>query len=165
MNIELETLSLVKYNKDKYKKQAEELNSGISSSKYIHQIKERLELSSNNNIFQNGYIVLEDDTPVGYLYISSKINDEVFLEYSILKEYRNMGYASDLLNETTNYLFNNYNIKSIKLDIDPSNKNSILVALSNGYILDQEEYESRNYIGKMKYIKESDYYVSKRKKY
>lgn len=164
MNIELETLSLIKYNKDKYKEVQDELDKGESSSKYIHQIKERLELSNYNNIYQNAYIVLDKDTPVGYLYISSMINDEVYLEYSILKRYRNMGYASDLLYEISNYLFENCNIKNIKLDIDPSNKGSILVANSNGYILDEEDYEKRNYLGKMKFIKESDCYISKRRK-
>lgn len=164
MNIELETLSLIKYNKDKYKELTDELDKGESSSKYIHQIKERLELSNYNNIYQNAYIVLDKDIPIGYLYISSMINDEVYLEYSILKQYRHMGYASDLLYEITNYLFENNNIKNIKLDIDPSNKGSILVAISNGYNLDEEDYEKRNYLGKMKFIKESDCYISKRRK-
>lgn len=164
MDIELETLCLLRYNKDKYKEVLDELDKGESSSKYIHQIKERLELSNYNSIYQNAYIVLDKEIPVGYLYISSMINDEVYLEYSILKEYRGMGYATDLLYEVSNYLFKNYNIRNIKLDIDPSNKGSILVATSNGYILDEDDYERRNYIGKMKFVKESDCYVSKRRK-
>ena len=92
------------------------------------------------------------------------INDEVFLEYAVLKEYRGMGYASDLVREVSSYLFENYNIKSIRLDIDPSNKNSILVANSCGFNLDEEDYESKNYVGKMQFVKDSDCYISKRKK-
>ena len=92
------------------------------------------------------------------------INDEVFLEYAILKEFRGMGYASDIVREVTQYLFENYNLRSIRLDIDPSNKNSILVANACGFILDEEQFESRNYIGKMQFIKENDSYISKRRK-
>ena len=125
-----------------------------------------MELSRDNDksIFQSAFVILDEDTPVGYLFISSMVNDEVFLEYAILKEFRGMGYASDVVNEVSYYLFQNYNIRSIKLDIDPSNKNSILVANSCGFMLDEEDFESRNFIGKMHFIKESDCYVSRRRK-
>jgi len=89
---------------------------------------------------------------------------KVFLEYAILKEFRGMGYASNLINEVSNYLFEEYNIRSIRLDIDPSNKKSILAANSCGFFLDEEEYESRNYMGKMQFVRESDCYINKRKK-
>lgn len=92
------------------------------------------------------------------------MRDEVFLEYAVLKEFRGMGYASSIVSETADYLFENHNIRSIRLEIDPSNRNSILVTKSCGFILDEEEFESRNFIGKMQFIKESNCYVSKRKK-
>jgi len=165
MNIELDTLKLTKYNKEKHKEILDELENGISSSKFIHQIRERLENSNNNNsLFQSAFIILDNNTPIGYIYISSMIRDEVFLEYSILKEFRRMGYATSVVSELSDYLFKNHNIKSIRLDIDPSNKSSILVANASGYTLDEEEFESRNYIGKMQFIKESYCYVSKRRK-
>jgi len=165
MNIELDTLQLTKYNKEKHKEILDELENGISSSKFIHQIRERLENSNNNNsLFQSAFIILDNNTPIGYIYISSMIRDEVFLEYSILKEFRRMGYATSVVSELSDYLFKNHNIKSIRLDIDPSNKSSILVANASGYTLDEEEFESRNYIGKMQFIKESYCYVSKRRK-
>mgnify|MGYP003303843978 CR=1 FL=1 len=55
--------------------------------------------------------VVEDlGTPIGYLYISSMVRDEVFLEYAVLKEERGKGYGSDIIRETTDYLFQNHNI-------------------------------------------------------
>lgn len=166
MNIELQTLSLTRYDERKHGTIKEELEKGKSSSDYIHQIGERLEQSSGNDksIFQSAFVVQDEDTPVGYLYISSLINDEVFLEYAVLKDFRGQGYASDMVSETTEYLFKKHNIRSIRLDIDPSNKNSMLVANSCGFLLDEEDYESRNFTGKMQFIKESDCYESKRKK-
>ena len=90
------------------------------------------------------------------------LKDEVFLEYSILKTFRNMGYGSDIVNEVTNYLFEKHNIRSVRLDIDPSNKNSILLATSCGF--EEEEYEKKNFAGKMQFVKESNCYVQKRRK-
>lgn len=162
--IKLETLILTRYD-EKYSKIKEEFENGISSSKYIHQIKERLENSKDNNktIFNSAFIILDEDIPVGYLFISSNINDEVFLECSILKEFRGMGYGSRITNEISDYLFQEHNIRSIKLDIDPSNKKSIMAANSCGFFLDEEDYELRNYTGKMKFIKESNCYINKRR--
>lgn len=163
--IELQSLSLTKYN-EKYESIKEELEKGISASKYIHQIKERLEKSNKEDktIYNNAFIVLEQNNPIGYLFISSMINDEVFIEYSILKEYRRKGYGKKLVNEISDYLFENNNIKSIILDIDPSNKNSMLLASSCGFFFDEDDYESRNFIGKMRFIKESNCYINKRRK-
>lgn len=165
MYIELETLQLTRYSEKEYGALKEELENGISASSYIHQIGERLEQSKDNDrtIYQSAFVVLDEGVPIGYLFISSMVNDEVFLEYAVLSNFRRMGYASSIVSEVSNYLFQNYNIRSIRLDIDPSNKNSILVADSCGFMLDDEEYESRNYIGKMQFIKESDCYVSKRR--
>ena len=166
MHIELETLQLVRYSEEKYKNLKDELEKGISYSKYIHQIGERLEHSRNDNknIFNTSFVVLDKEIPVGYLFISSMIRDEVFLEYAVLKEFRGMGYGSSIVSDVTDYLFHNFNIRSIRLDIDPSNKNSLLVANSCGFILDEEDYENRNFIGKMQFIKENYNYISKRKK-
>lgn len=166
MNIELETLRLTRYSEQEYRTLKEQLENGSSSSEYIHQIGERLELSKDNyrSIYQSAFVVLDKDVPIGYLFISNVSKDEVFLEYAVLKDFRRMGYASRIVREISDYLFQNHNIRSIRLDIDPSNRNSILVANSCGFSLDEEEFESRNFIGRMQFIKESYCYVSKRKK-
>lgn len=166
MNIVLETLQLVRYSEEKYKNLKDEFENGISSSNYIHQIAERLEYSRNDNknIFNTAFVVLDEEIPIGYLFISSMIRDEVFLEYAVLKEFRGIGYGSSIVNDVTNYLFQNFNIRSIRLDIDPSNKNSLLVANSCGFILDEENFENRNFIGKMQFTKENYNYISKRRK-
>lgn len=164
MDIQLDTLRLTRYSENEHYFLKEEFEKGESASKYIHQIGDRLEMSKdvNKRIYQTAFVVVDDDTPVGYLYISSMVNDEVFLEYAILKEFRGKGYASDVVYEVSDYLFQNCNIKCIKLDIDPSNEHSILVANSCGFIADEEEFVSRNLIGKIRFVLESDCYVSKR---
>lgn len=163
MNIELDTLTLVRYGEE-FAQVKDELDKGDSSSSFIHQIGERLEMTrDNDSVFQSAYVVLDFDMPVGYLFISSVVRDEVFLEYAVLKEHRGKGYASDMVSETTAYLFENHNMRSVRLDIDPSNKNSILVARACGFMVDEDEYEARNFTGKMQFIKENEYYISKRR--
>ena len=98
------------------------------------------------------------------MFISKCVNDEVYLENSILKEYRGKKYGKLILNDISNYLFQNYNIKCITLDIDPSNIASIKTALSCGYTIDEEEYLDRNMSGKILYRLDNYNYVSKRRK-
>ena len=165
MNIELESLKLTRYKEEKHKNLKEEFEKGESHSSFIHQIGTRLENSKNNNrnIYQSAFVVEVEDIPIGYLFISSRVRDEVFLEYAVLKAYRGLGYGSTIIRETTDYLFENHNIRSIRLDIDPSNKNSINTAEACGYTLDEDEFASRNYMGRMEFVKDSTYYISKRR--
>ncbi|MCI6107412.1 MAG: GNAT family N-acetyltransferase [bacterium] len=165
MNIELDSLVLTRYSEEKHKRLKENFESGESHSDFIYQIGSRLENSKNNNrsIYQSAFVVEDLGVPVGYLFISNRIRDEVFLEYAVLKEYRGMGYGSDIVRQTTDYLFQNHNIKDIRLDIDPSNKNSINTAEACGYTLDEDEFASRNYTGRMQFVQDSTYYVSKRR--
>jgi len=165
MNIKLDSFNLVRFN-DNYVELKNKFDNGDSHSDYIHQIGERLEKSRENNrtLFESAFVVLDGDEDVGYLYISNARDDEVFLEYAILKEFRGMGYASNLINEVSNYLFEEYNIRSIRLDIDPSNKNSMNVASTCGFIEDEDEFASRNYIGRMQFVKDNYFYTSKRRK-
>ena len=165
MNIKLETLNLTRYDEEKHKFLKDELENGESSSRFIHQIAQRLDNSSyaGENIFQSAFVVLDKDMPIGYVYISSNKKDEVFLECSLLKNFRGVGYGKILLNEVSNYLFENYNIRCIKGDVDPSNKKSQMMLESCGYLFDEEDYEERNFIGNMVFFKESDCYVPKRR--
>ena len=80
MIIKLEKFDLIRYNDEKHKNLKEEFKNGNSFSEYIHQIPERLESSKYNdkNIYQSAFVVQYNEIPIGYLYISNKINDEVF---------------------------------------------------------------------------------------
>ena len=161
MNIQLETLQLVNYN-DKYHSLLEEFS--LLPIKYISKIKDRLLSSMNNkNIFNNAFIVMDKNTPIGYLFIFDKKNDDIYIEYAICKNMRNNGYATRLVNEITNYLCINYNIKSIKLNIDQSNIASIKVAEKCGYELDYDDFENGNYLGKMDFVKDNYNYIDKRR--
>ena len=123
-----------------------------SKSDFISSIDNRLKLNKNLKSFpfDTGFVVATNDSKLlGYLFISSIRNDEIFLEYSILKDKRGMGYGSLLLNKVTDYLFSNYNIKNIALDIDVSNLASIKTAISAYYTedeyLDNDRIIYRNY--------------------
>ena len=166
MDIKLETLTLTRYDDEKHKILKEELENGESSSRFIHQISQRLNNSSysGENIFQSTFVVLNNENPIGDVYISSRKDDEVFLKCSILRQFRNQGYGKRLLNEVGDYLFEEHNIKNIRADVNPSNKNSMLMLEACGYLFDEEEYEKRNFIGNMQFFKESDCYFSKRRK-
>ena len=137
-----------------------------SKSEYIHSINDRLRYFQNKKSFpfNTGFFVTIDSTIVGYLFISKCVDDEVYLENSLLKEYRGKGYGKLILNDVSNYLIENYNIRSITLDIDRSNIASIKTALSCGYIMDEEEYLSRNMNGKILYHLDNYNYVNKRRK-
>ena len=166
MYIKLETLDLTRYDAEKHRFLKEDLENGESASRFIHQMAQRLDNSiyAGENIFQSAFVVLDREIPIGYVYISSNKNDEVFLEYSLLKSFRGMGYGKRLLNEVSNYLFENHNIRCIKGDVDPSNKNSQMMLESCGYEFAEEDYEERNFMGNMVFFKESECYVSKRKR-
>lgn len=130
-----------------------------SKSKFIHEIKARLLLSKSSEdiIFNNAYLVKLKDNIVGYIFISKEKNKNIYIEYLILKDYRNMGLATDITNELVNYIFeNNLNLESIHLSIDPSNINSINVANKLGFICDENSY----YQDKLEYILENPNYTS-----
>ena len=161
--IKLDSFNLVNYD-DNFEYVKKELESGKSKSNFIHSVVERLQMSKNNSsLFNNAYIVLKNNEPIGYLYISGTTFDEVYIEYSILYNNRNNGYASLLLTEISDFLFFNYNIRSIKLDISPSNKASINVALKSGFYIDDDELEKNDNIVKMIFIKDNLNYENKRK--
>lgn len=62
------------------------MDNGVSSSEYIHQIGKRLENSKDNNkrLYQSAFVAVAGGVPVGYLFISSSVNDEVFLEEMVM---------------------------------------------------------------------------------
>lgn len=166
MNIELEKITLCIYdNSEEHNNILLEFD-GDSKSKYIHEIKERIKNTVNqrNIPFESGFLIKIDNQIIGYMFISKKRNDEVFLEYSILKKYRGKKYSTLILNEVSNYLMNEHNIRSIALDIDPSNLSSIRSALSAGYEIDEEEYINRKMEGKILYRLDNYNYINRKRK-
>ncbi|MBQ8681637.1 MAG: GNAT family N-acetyltransferase [Bacilli bacterium] len=138
MNIKLDSFCLNTYDEynQLHRNLVEEFK-GISSSKYVSQIENRLILNNKQKSFpfDTGFIISlnSDDDLVGYIFISSIRNDEVYLEYSILNNKKKMGYGKLVLKELTEYLFENFNIRDIALDIDVSNVPSVKTAISCGY--------------------------------
>ena len=111
-----------------------------SKSNFISMIDSRLELNhkSKSFPFNTAFVVsLPSGELLGYLFISNIHQDEVYLEYSLLEEQRGKKYGTLLLRVVTDYLFLNYNIKDIALDIDVSNEASMKTAMSCGYYEDE----------------------------
>ena len=162
--VNLKTLILDRYNTNY--ESIKNLFDSDSKSKFIHDVAKRLVSSSllDEKTMQGAYIVLESNMPIGYLYISGNINDEVYIEVSILKNMRGNGYGKKIIKEISDYLFENNNIRIVKVNIDPSNINSINMVESCDFLFDEEEYENNNYTGKMTFFKESDCYINKRRK-
>lgn len=167
MNVQLENISLLIYdNNNEIHNQVLNQFEGESKSQYIHDIKERIKNSCNkkNFPFDMGFLVSINNEIIGYIFISKNILDQVYLEYSLLKKYRGNKYGKLILSEVSDYLMNEYNIKSLVLDIDPSNTPSIRTAIGCGYEIDEEEYLKRNMIGKILYRLDNYNYINKRKK-
>lgn len=145
----------------------QELINGSKSS-FIHCIEERLcqGQSFKSFPFGSGLVVTlkESLEAIGYLYISNQRKDEIFLEYSLAKQYQGKKLGSMLLNSISEYLFFHYNLKDICLDIDPSNEASIRTALSASYYPDEDEYLCRHLEGKIIYRRDNYDYVSKKKR-
>ena len=162
--IRLEKLILDTYN-DEYKYIEDEFEKGSSKSKFISDISKRLRLSCNiDSFFGKAYIVLHNIEPIGYLYISGIVNDDVYIEYSILNSKRNLGYGTLLVKEITDYIFLNYNIRQIKLDISLNNQPSINIARKNGFDLNEVDFENRGYSNKLIFEKDNLFYENRRKK-
>lgn len=136
-NMKLETLNLVCYN-DSYFDILNKLKED-DVNHYVKQIDERLILGNHENEIKlgSGYFVELDSKIIGYIYFSPISNYRMYLEYSILKSERGKGYGTLLLSEATNYIFNNYNIRNINLNINKSNLASMNTALSCGYTYDE----------------------------
>lgn len=166
MNIKLENITLCIYDNSETHNEILLEYEGESKSKYIHEIKERIKntINQRNIPFECGFLVKIDNEIIGYLFISKKIKDEVFLESSILKKHRGKKYSTLILNEVSNYLMDEHNIKSIMLDIDPSNLSSIRSALSAGYQIDEEEFINRKMDGKILYRLDNYNYINKKRK-
>lgn len=117
----------------------DELVNGKSASKYIKQIEERLVNKDKDTFsFDSAYLVSINQKIVGYVFVSDIQKYKVYVEYSVLNEYRNKGFGKLILSELTDYLLENYQIREIALDIDVSNIPSINLAESVGYYMEEE---------------------------
>lgn len=124
-----------------------------SISKRFQGITRGLLSNKNNEFFNHGFLVAHNNEFIGYIKIGEYIEDEkcIYLRAAIDKEKRGHSYGSLLLNEITEYTFQNYpEVKSIHLKIDLDNKPSLMTAKSCGYeLLSNEIFVKENpYINK-----------------
>ena len=165
LNIEFENFRIINFNKkdDEHLKVYEELVNGESKSKMISLIGENLISSHETETldFANAYLLQQNEDIIGYLYLTAKFNNHIYLEMSILKKYRNKKMGSMMLEEITNYLFmNNDDLKEIRLSIDKSNPGSMKSALNANYYYDEDDYMN----DKIDFISSNPYYIDRKNK-
>ena len=139
-----------------------ELTMGNSKSNMIHQIGERLKASREVNSleFDNAYVMYINNTMIGYLYLTGKRTNYIYIEMSILKEMRSKHLGTYLLDTITNYIFeNNEDLKELRANIDMSNYASMKMAENAGFDYDEEDYRSQ----KIDFKKSNPYYVDRRR--
>lgn len=153
--IKIDNISLECFYKERHEYILKEFI-GESKSDMIHQIDERLINSRKTEQFEsnNAYLISINDYIVGYIYTSGNLKNYIYLECSLLKQHRNKGLGSYILNCLTDYIFeNNPQLREIRLNIDRSNFPSMSIALKNDFI-NEEDYMSE----KIDFIKNNPYY-------
>lgn len=144
MNINLHTLVLETFdsNNISHLKLMKDL---LKEKKIIHT----LDRKNNSDPFNIPYIILLNNKMIGYMYLLQNKNDEVLLEYAILQNQNKKKYHEILLREVTDYLSNFEDIKRFNINVDLSNLKKLRTTLECGYDSDYEDYENKNYPGKM----------------
>lgn len=152
------------FNKEKHQNIIMELI-GNSKSSYVKQVEERINNSQEGKIFDNAFLVSCGEITIGYLFISSKPKNYIFLEYLLIKDARNKKYGRNMLQEIEDYLFQNYtDLQEIRLDIDNSNIASQTIAENIGYYSDPDDLIYQTNPTSMIYKKFNPYYRKTPKK-
>lgn len=158
--MKLNTLELVSYKKGEHDSIVNQIILDDKNN-YVKQILERINKDNGHEFeFDKGYLVKLQEKIIGYLYFSPISNYRLYIEYSILKQERKKGYGTLLLEEATNYILDNYNIKQIMLDIDKSNLASMKTALACGYNYDDNTIGMND---RIEFVLDNPYFINKRK--
>ena len=107
-----------------------------SIKKWFQGITIGLLTNKNQDFFDHGFIVKENNEYIGYIGISNFNIEEssVYLRAAILKDKRGLSYGETLLAEITDYIFDNYtNVESIRLKIAKENIPSLQTANACDY--------------------------------
>ena len=102
----------------------------ITSSDSFSELVDYYRLFDKKSIYNKLYLVKKENEIIGSLELDGE-SDNLYINYSILKEYRGQGYCTRLLKETSKYLLNEIN--QINLLINKHNIASKALALRVGY--------------------------------
>ena len=136
-----------------------------SKSDMINEVEQRLVLSRSvdNLEYANSYLIKYENNIVGYLYLTAKSKKDsyIYLEMSILKEFRGKHLGRMLLEEITNYIYEkNTDLREIRFSIDRSNTASMVASEAAGFYPDDDDYLNK----KIDFIKNNPYYIEKTRK-
>ena len=138
--IPLETLLLERLNKkiNEHCQVLEELNRDMEVCIHLWKLKSQLKYIKSTDIYKSQFIVYHQNHPIGYLQTSPFIEgymqypNSIALTYAILPSERRKGYATTLLEETSQYIFTK-EIKQVILYILPKNQASYKTAKKAGF--------------------------------
>lgn len=136
--INLETFDLIEYNELDLDHRIVTINlwNDKSVSSFMGDIEEfifNVINSKSDDNYNNIYLVEKNNSIIGLVSLYC-LDTKYEICYAILEQYRNNHYASKLLKEFSNYVFNNTNIDNLYLYINKSNIVSLKVASNNGYL-------------------------------
>lgn len=134
----LKTLTLSTFDKNKREdlEFVKKLCKDESIGKWFHGITVGLLHNPKNEFLDHSFLVRHNDTLVGYIGIGNfnEMEKSVYLRAAIDKDQRGKKYGEILLQEITDYIFENYSqVESIRLKIDRQNKASLSTANACGY--------------------------------
>lgn len=146
MNIQLNNFILKKIDKDN--PDDVQFISSIFKNKNDKSIEFLGNLS--NYITAKTYIIINNNQKIGYFSMTVPVlNREnltsTSLYYAISEEHRNLGYATNLVEEISNYLFEEELVDMIILTIDNKNLASISVASKLGFNIEFQDQEEKIY--------------------
>lgn len=151
MRIKLTSLYLTDYAEDNKKKRyfLDQLKNDILIEKFVSKdIEEKfkkIEPYKNDNRLHIGpaYIVGDKSKLVGFIRPAYFDCNVLYLHYGVVPCYRNQGYGSKILTETSNYVFKHIeDVEKIILDISLMNTYSIKAAKNAGFKYDASIYEN-----------------------
>lgn len=136
-NIDLNIFRLEVFNKDKetHLECIEELNCDKEVEKYLGNLFymiDRINLRRKENLIDQIYVVYFQNQIIGFISISI-LEDEPYISYALLDQYRGESLGSLLLLNFTTYLQDYYHFVKIYMQIDKENERSKAIAKFLGY--------------------------------
>jgi RimJ/RimL family protein N-acetyltransferase len=114
----------------------------FSMSDYISTIIDHVDRQELDRV----YIVSLLGNTIGVI-MSKKYEDKLEISYALSPDYRGKDLATYMLEQYCNYLFKEYNVDKLYLQINPMNKGSKIVASRVGFIKESySRYVINNYL-------------------
>ena len=113
--------------------------------------------------FNSLYIVKHDENRLGYVYVSSLMDNSVTLKYVVDERIKDLSDIALVLEQITSYLSEYDMIKTFCLHVDPKDSYEFSLAVDAGYYPDCDDFESNGYRGPILFKKNNKNYKRNRR--